>query len=132
MDILKDIKTSVDVFYKIRKARKEGAPGAAVTVKPVRKIPVYHTSYWGATMEFCPFCGTTLNGPVASVFKAFPEALQHEMTFTPKEAGGWVSRARMWQSALKPELTELQYYLAMAKILKHFRKCVTMRAMGGS
>lgn len=124
MNILQDIKTAVNVFGEVRKARKNGA--SAVKVKPVYTVPVLHLSYWGSTMEGCLFYGQKWK-PLRDVFDSFDEETQHVLTFAPKEQREWVDRAKFWEEALRPALEPMLYHEAMIIIDHWYIHCMRMR-----
>lgn len=88
-------------------------------------VPAIHTGCWAFTMEASLLAGE-LEKAASSVFAAFPEVVQHALTFTP-ESGGWADRAKLWQSVLKLALSPRQYYAAMRKILAHYARVVRKR-----
>lgn len=94
-------------------------------VREVWPIPVIDIGCWTFTMETCLLTGE-LEKTVRSVFTTFPEVIQHALTFTP-ESGGWVDRAKLWQTALKLALSPKQYHAALRKILAHYTKVVRRR-----
>lgn len=94
-------------------------------LRPVRAVPVYTLSMWGATMEGCLFANQPreIERAVRAVFYSFGEETQHRLTFTPKEKGEWVQRARFWREKLRC-LPKRQYHQAMLCITEWYIHCV--------
>lgn len=97
-------------------------------VREVWPIPVIDIGCWTFTMEACLLTGE-LEKAVRSVFKTFPEVIQHALTFTPT-CGGWADRARFWQTVLNLALPPKQYHAAMREFLAHYVKVVRKRQGG--
>lgn len=115
--ILSDIKSTINLTRKLRKTRKKMAcADETVAVKSVCSIPVFKTSSWGFTPEFCILHGDT-GKAVQTVFETFDIETQHALTFAPKDAGAFVERVRFWQRMLKPVLPSAQYHQAIMAIL---------------
>ncbi len=81
--------------------------------RSIYQIPVVHTGCWNFTMEACLLTGE-LEKAVSRVFAAFPEAIQHALTFAP-ESGRWTDRAKLWQTVLKLALPPRQYPTPLCK-----------------
>lgn len=94
-------------------------------VRELYPVPVIHTSYWAFTME-ASLLTREVGKAVSSVFAAFPEAIQHALTFAP-ELGGWADRAKLWQTVLKLTLPSRQYHAVMRKFLAHYARVVRKR-----
>lgn len=94
-------------------------------VRELYPVPVILTGYWTFTMEACLLIGE-LGKAVRSVFAAFPEVVQHALTFSP-ESGGWADRAKLWRAVLKLALPPKQYHAAMQKLLAHYARVVRKR-----
>lgn len=123
-NIFTDIAAAVKVTGKIREARKAGAN--AVQIKPVYTIPILKTGYFTSTMEACLIYRDTFKA-VCAVFETLPEAIQHDLTFTPKGPGEWVERARLWQQQLRPVLPPEMYHKVMALFIGHYAHCLRRR-----
>lgn len=125
MQILQDIKTAVKVTGEIRKARKAGA--SAIQVKPVYTLPVLRFGYWTQTMEAAIMRGGDTERAVVKAFEAFPEQVQHDLTFSPKTPGAWAERARFWQQQLRPVLPPKMYYEVMLLFIGRYIHCLRRR-----
>ena len=125
MNILQDIKAAVKLTGEVRKARKAGASG--LQVRPVYRLPALRLGYWTQTMEACLMRGGDTEKAVVKAFEAFPEQVQHSLTFYPKEPGEWVERARFWQRELKPALTPEMYHEVMLLFVGRYIRCLRAR-----
>ena len=108
-------------FIMCLKARKHGA-----TMKPVRTVPVIDIGYWSWTPEACLTYPDGVRDAVKAIFYSFNGQLQRSLTFAPDD-GEWVERVRMWQTALKPVLTQEQYSATILKILDWAIRCKQRR-----
>ncbi len=128
MKILQDIKIAANIFGKVRKARESGA--SAVQIKPVYTVPVvtFKPAYMN-TIESCQTwkLGRDTNQAVEAVYNGLPYETQRKLEFTPKEAGGWVARAKFWQKELKPALLPKMYHATMALLINRYAHCLRMR-----
>lgn len=121
MQILKDIKTAVELTGEIRKSREEG-----YIIKPhmAWRVPVHNISRWVWTMEACILVGHEAESAVIAVFSSFDEKTQLALTFAPKEPGGLAERARFWQRELKPVLPPRMYHKVVLLLLSRYSNCL--------
>lgn len=124
MGIFQDIKTAVQLTKQLRTACKKGAE---FQIKLVYSVPVVRLNdcVWLNTIE-----GLLLQEkkwqPAQDAFYSLSEDQRHALCLSPKQPGGWVERARFWQSLLRPVLPDGLYHEAMQKILRHYRYCIRL------
>lgn len=125
--ILKNVRDSIIASKQVKEMIAEGS---AAKIAAVKVIPVLKTGYWGWTMESSVLGNVSaeLNRSVRAVFCTFDEEVQKALTFTPC-AGGWVNRAKLWKSALKPVLSPAQYRTVMSLFLRWYIHCVGKRSV---
>ena len=124
--LIKDLGMAAQVFGKAREARKQGAE---LRVQETVGLPVYKLTKWGETMEWALFQGEADRAARKVFYSRAPET-QRALTFTPKEAGGWLARARFWSEMLRPALPPKMYHEAMIRLCSWYRHCIHMRKRG--
>ena len=78
-------------------------------------------------MEATIMRGGDTEKAVVKAFEAFPEQVQHALTFSPKELGGWTERAKFWKRELKPALPPEMYHEVMLLFIGWYIHCLRQR-----
>ncbi len=111
-----DVKTAVDVFAEIRRARKEGA---VVEVRKSRMLPVFNA---GAgildTVEGCTLWNhnNEVFKEIRGAFNTLPAEEKRRLAFSPKD-GEFTERAYFWKALISSALPPEQTRKAMISIL---------------
>lgn len=124
--LIKDIKSAVNIFRDIRKARRiarENEAKGSVMLPELRGRSFYDTVE-GAVLSHCE------KGIFEIAYKAFTEldnGKKHQFCFSPRD-GEFIDRANSWKELLSPVMTEKQLRKAMIRIIhwyihiKHLHK----------
>lgn len=115
--LIVDAKTAINLFGKMRKARKAGIEMEVQEVE-VKKIPVISAPGFYDTVEGCVFanCADNIHETTKNVFKAFTNEEKRQLAFSPED-GEFIDRVNFWKDALKPALPTRQYNIAMQSLL---------------
>jgi len=127
VEFIEDIKTSANLYRKLRRARKDGRE---MEVKTAVRIPVLTLGpRFLDSIEGCLIYNSDrkLYGAVQSVFNSLPYEAKRKLIFTPSD-GGFVDRARFWKYILRPALSPKQYHKAMLLILNGYTTLKCRRA----
>lgn len=124
--LIKDIKSAVNIFRDMRKARRQESESEA---KGIMMLPELQGRSFYDTVE-----GTVLShcekGIFKTAYKAFSELdneKKHQLCFSPRD-GEFIDRANLWKELLSPVMTEKQLRKAMIRIthkyihIKHLNK----------
>lgn len=126
IDLIKDIKSAVNIFRDMRKARRitrENEAKGSVMLPELRGRSFYNTVE-GAVLSHCE------KGIFKAAYKAFSQLddeKKHQLCFSPRE-GEFIDRANSWKESLSPAMTEKQLRKAMIRIIhwyihiKHLNK----------
>ncbi len=128
MGILRDIKTTANIFGAVRKAWKSEA--SAVQLKQIYTMPrvTFKPAYLN-TIEGCQTwkLGQDTDRAVKEVFANLPYEVQRRLEFAPKQSGEWVERARFWQRKLCPVLPRRMYHRVMTLFIGWYAHCLRNR-----
>ena len=126
INLIKDIKSAVNIFRDMRKARRtarENETKGTVMLPELRGGSFYDTVE-GAALSHCE------KGIFKVAYKAFSELdkeKKHQLCFSPMD-GEFIDRAELWKELLSPVMTEKQLRKAMTRIIhwyihiKHLNK----------
>ena len=124
--ILNDAKTAVDLFSRMRKARKVNEE---VSVRVVREIPLVNCGVsFLDTVEGCCLANSRkdVREAVWKIFKGFTYEEKRMLSFSPED-GKFIMRVDFWADKLKPVLSSGQYRSAMRSILHWYVHIKKMR-----
>lgn len=112
-----DAKTAINLFGKIRKARKAGIETEVHEVE-VKRIPVISVPGFYDTVEGCVFanCANNIHETAKNVYKTFTNEKKGQLAFSPKD-GEFIDRVNFWKDVLKPVLPPKQYNIAVQSLL---------------
>lgn len=119
MNLLADTRTAVEVFKRLRNARKEGD---CAGIKLTKSIPVYELGYgFLDTVEGSVLihCSPRIYNTARSVFAKLPTEVKHTLTFSPND-GEFVERIKFWKEILRPVMGEKEYHAAIGEITHWF------------
>ncbi len=119
MGIIKDIKTSVGIYKRLREAGKEGKK---LEVKTSVVIPLIKMGPGLLdTVEGCVIANASwsLFDLIDPIFSSLPYEDRHRLAFSPVN-GEYADRALLWKALIKPVLPHGQYHKAMRLILNKY------------
>lgn len=110
-----DVKTAVNIFSHMRKARKQGRE---VKVEHRIQIPVIDCVGFYGTVEGCTlsWLDRDIVDKARDAFDRLPYDEKLKLQSIP-EKGEFIKRARLWKELLSPVMTRKQCHIAMIRII---------------
>ena len=133
-NLINDVKTAVNVFGEIRKARKSGADAVEIKTQPVKSIPVIQCGFgFYDTVEGCTLsnCGKEIRDTASELYNQLPYEVKQVLGYVPKD-GEFTARVQIWRELLGTALPPKLYRKAMFAIIHWFIHIKHIREEGAS